>query len=1022
MNKKTMLHSTLSRFYPARPHRSPSPLLPVLAVILTCCSRISVAAAEDPKSFNIERQNLAAALSQFASQSDRQILFSTQVVATKRSNSIKGELEPETALRQLLKGTGLTYRVNSDNTILVETPSSGAAADKPATGSIRLAAAGGSDSASPDQPSPSDHGNDAQAVDLSEVVVSGYRESLAEAHTRKRDATIAEDVIVAEDIAAFPDLNLAESLQRIPGVTIDRDSGEGRQITLRGLGPDFTRTQLNGMEVLGNTASGMDNRGGVSRTRSFDYSLFASELFDSVTVEKSYSVEQDEGGIGGTVDLSTAKPFDYPGFKGVLSAKEQTNSNASTATPRIVGLISDRWDNNFGVLGSVAYSINDSNEFGYRNWGWNQIKVSPANIGPGVSAADAAELEAGKIYAPEADTYSSWYDHRTRLGATLSMQYEPSDSLKFGLDSLFSRLTDRRSDYALAAAGVNSLTGNITGTQVLQSDVIQGNTLVAAQYTGVDMRSEFNTEADKTNFYQVGLHGSDKITDNLEVNGLVGYSKSDYELPYFDKVFLESKNQDFGFTDIPSTPVNNYGFSVTNPAEWNLMRLDTQANSIINEYKTAKFNVAYKLDGASTLKAGVEYKDFTNIGAQWNQKVFYDTPADTVIPGGLKQVVPYDTTIPYVVGDVNGTYNYIGQPRNIETPADLSPGSDYSISEKTSAAYLQYDLDTLLWEHQIRANAGLRYYYTKLDSSGTWAVGPGLQPIDVLHHYDGVLPAFNVAYFLQQDLVARFSANRDISRPALSDLAAAGTITTAPFGGTLSIGNPSLKPFTADEVESSIEYYDGKIGFFSASLFYKRMHAFISTETTVEPYAETGYPVSLLLPGQTGATPFNVSRPVNVNGAGIKGIELAAQRDFTFLPAPFDHLGAVVNITYADGHSPAIINGVPVDMPLLNLSRYSANLTLYYETRRWGARLSEAYRSSYLDSAGANGNVGEGYAPTSNLDFAAHYDLGDRLKLTLEGINLTNQHIIQFTDLSARRPEVNTSSGTTILWGLTASF
>ena len=188
---------------------------------------------------------------------------------------------------------------------------------------------------------------------VEEVVVTGFRGSLLSARELKRRAVGSEDVIVAEDIAAFPDLNLAESLQRIPGVTISRDSGEGRQITLRGLGPDFTRTQLNGMEVLGNTASGMDNRGGVSRTRSFDYSLFASELFDRVTVQKSFAAEQDEGGIGGTVQLSTAKPFDYPGFKAVVSAKAQTNSNADAhVTPRLVGLISNRWGD-FGALASV---------------------------------------------------------------------------------------------------------------------------------------------------------------------------------------------------------------------------------------------------------------------------------------------------------------------------------------------------------------------------------------------------------------------------------------------------------------------------------------------------------------------------------------------------------------------------------------------------------------------------------------------------------------------------------------------
>src|SRR6202012_4847154 len=147
----------------------------------------------------------------------------------------------------------------------------------------------------------------------------------------------------------------------------------------------------------------------------------------------------DEGGIGGTVQLETAKPFDFDGFKAVVSAKGQANPNVERVTPRVVGLISDR-TNEFGALVSVAYSENDSNEFGYRNWGWSQIKVSPGNIGPGVSAADAKMMESGTIYAPQADTYSTWYDHRTRLGVTSSLEYQPTTTLKFGVDGLFSRL------------------------------------------------------------------------------------------------------------------------------------------------------------------------------------------------------------------------------------------------------------------------------------------------------------------------------------------------------------------------------------------------------------------------------------------------------------------------------------------------------------------------------------------------------------------------------------------------------
>jgi TonB-dependent receptor len=890
-----------------------------------------------------------------------------------------------------------------------------------------LAAAGGAAFAEEPAaaPAPADAASTPNTVN--EVVVTSYRASLAHAQDYKRQAVGSEDVILAEDIAAFPDLNLAESLQRIPGVTISRDSGEGRQITLRGLGPDFTRTQLNGMEVLGNTASGMDNRGAVSRTRSFDYSLFASELFDKVTVLKSYSADLDEGGIGGTVQLETAKPFDFPGFKGVLSAKGQENSNTDSVTPRLVGLISNRWGP-FGALASIAYSTNDSNEYGYRNWGWGQIKVNPANIGPNVSAADAALMEGGTIYAPQAETYSSWYDHRTRLGATLSLQYKPFNGLEFGFDALYSRLSNARKNYALAAAGKNTLTGNISGTQVLQSDVIQGNSLVAATYTGVDMRSEYNTEYDSTDFGQVALHGAWKATDKLTVKGLVGYTKSDYELPFFDKVFLESKNQTFGFNDQPSMPVNSYGFNINDPSQWNLMRMDTQANSIVSDYANARLNADYKLNSISSLEAGVEYKRFGNHGAQYNNKVFYNTPSTATtdtprpIPASLKGAVPVDTQAPYTVGDVGGTYALIGQTRNIETTAFLSPGSNYAITEGDFSGYLQYNLDAHVLDWRVKANAGVRYYSTDLTSAGSVKSGATLAPVSIHHTYDGVLPAANLAVYVKPDLVVRLSANRDISRPALSDLAAAGTITTAPFGGTLTIGNPNLRPFTADEVEGSLEWYEGRVGYFSAGLFYKKLNSFISSETTVEPYSATGYPLSFLLPGQTGSISYNVTHPVNVNGADIKGVELAAQRDFDFLPAPFNHLGVVANGTYADGTSPAIINGTTVTLPLFNLSKYSANATLYYETDKWGVRISEAYRGKYLANAGANGNVGEGYMPTNNIDFAAHYNITPSLKATLEGINLTDEHIVEFTDLTAKRIEVNTSAGRTILWGLTYQF
>src|SRR5688572_3178649 len=201
-----------------------------------------------------------------------------------------------------------------------------------------------------------DEGTNAPGSDDEEIVVTGFRQSLTAALGAKRADTGITDVIKAEDIADFPDQNLAESLQRIPGVAIDRDAGEGRQITVRGLGSDFTRVRLNGLEALA-TTGGTDSSGGANRSRAFDFNIFASELFNRLTVRKTASAEVDEGSLGATVDLQTARPFDFDGF--VMSASGQIGYNdlAREWDPRGAFLVSLRSDDgHFGALFSAAYS------------------------------------------------------------------------------------------------------------------------------------------------------------------------------------------------------------------------------------------------------------------------------------------------------------------------------------------------------------------------------------------------------------------------------------------------------------------------------------------------------------------------------------------------------------------------------------------------------------------------------------------------------------------------------------------
>jgi iron complex outermembrane recepter protein len=958
--------------------------------------------------FSIPSGDLGTAISAFSATTGLQVVVSPSAVAGQQTQGVSGSLTAGEALDAILKGTGL--RASLSGKIVILRPTAGVrpiSARMPAPAEAQT----GIEQATADTPGgPAD------------IVVEGYRESLRLAQDFKRKAVGSEDDILASDIAAFPDLNLAESLQRVPGITITRDSGEGRQITLRGLGPDFTRTQLNGMEVLGNTASGMDNRGGVSRSRSFDFSLFASELFNRVSVQKSYSANQDEGGIAGTVGLFTAKPFDYPGAKFVISAKGQTNTNTSGVTPRVVALASDRWGD-FGALVSVAYSQIKNNEFGYRNWGWGQVTYKPANIGPGIDPKTAALLQSGTIYAPQAESPSSWFTDRRRLGITSALQYHPGDRFKFDVDLLYGRLWDFRDDYAIAAAGTNALTGSpIGGTQVIQSATIVGNTLEAASYTGVDQRSEHHIVKNHTDFYQAVANTSWQATDRLKFSALGGYEQSNFRQPVFDKVFLESQNHAFSFDNQPTIPVNSYGFDLTNPANWQLMRLDTQENAITSRYTNGKLDALYALNPTSHFEFGGEYKHFINSGHQYNNKVFHNPGnVDTTIPDDLKQVIGRDSLIPYIAGDIDGIYQLIGDPRDLG-PKFLMAGTDFRVDEKTWAGYAQYDLDTEILGMRLRANAGVRYYSTDLISSGHLATAGAFQPVSIRTNSHGWLPAANLALNIRRDLILRASVDRNVNRPALGDLAAAGTLTTRPNGGSASFGNPFLKPFKATSAEGSLEYYMDRSGFASVGVFYKSMDSFVTSSTKQIPYGQTGLPLSLLIQGEDANTIFDVSQPINGPGANIKGVEVAFQHDFTFLPGVLKHLGINANGTWFDGHQSIKINNVFVRVPLNNLSKWAANATLYYETDLWGARISDAYRSRYITSGGGGGNIGDGVRPTNNVDFQAHYNINPHLRVVVEGINITNEAIQQFTDLTADRTEVYTTSGRTFTFGVTAEF
>jgi len=347
--------------------------------------------------------------------------------------------------------------------------------------------------------------------DIESITITGFRSTLAKSKLYKRGAVGSQDSILAEDIGEFPDANLAESLQRIPGVSISRDSGEGRQISLRGLGPHFTRTRLNGMEALFTSDSGIDQRGGASRTRDFDFSVFASELFGRVDVLKSYQASLDEGGLAGTVDLYTAKPFDNAeeGLQGALSVKGIHNDRTKNTDPRFAALVSNTWGN-FGALVSVAYSEVDTIEEGYHVWSWRQANfgadnVAAASVDPAIAERLINATGSDRLFISRANNIASWANTRERTGITAAFQWQPSDRMSFDLDVLYGNLSNDRIENQISTAGTNAFTGDVTAKQLLVDAAVDGNDLVFAAFENIDLRTESKVSYGETTFHQVTL-------------------------------------------------------------------------------------------------------------------------------------------------------------------------------------------------------------------------------------------------------------------------------------------------------------------------------------------------------------------------------------------------------------------------------------------------------------------------------------------------------------------------------------
>lgn len=437
----------------------------------------------------------------------------------------------------------------------------------------------------------------AAAEPTNTVVVTGLRASLESALNKKREENSIVDVIKSEDMGKFPDTNLAESLQRVPGVVIDRDAGEGRNITVRGLGQDFTRVRINGIEGLA-TTGGTDSSGGANRSRGFDFNVFASELFSSLTVRKSSSADVDEGSLGATVDLQTMRPLDLKtGFNATAMVKGRYNDLSGKTDPRMAFLLSNTSaDRKFGVLVSGAFSKRNVYEEGFSTVRWDNgpssggwcapTGVTPANpanstattCGPAaqgvkrltgtpenIAAYNAAS--SADNFTPRLPRYGRLTHDQDRLGLTASMQWKPQRGTVIGLDMLYSKLdATRQEDFLEAISFSRSATqGGKPQTSVVSTAYAANGALLYGTYNGVDVRAESRYDELSTVFTQPTLTIEHELSDTVRLNARIGRATSKFRNPIQTTTTLDALNvngysMDFRGND--RAPVITYPFDV----------------------------------------------------------------------------------------------------------------------------------------------------------------------------------------------------------------------------------------------------------------------------------------------------------------------------------------------------------------------------------------------------------------------------------------------------------------------------
>jgi TonB-dependent receptor len=907
--------------------------------------------------------------------------------------------------------------------------------------------------AMPAQAQDADSLDDAEVEEIEEVIVRGFRGSLNASLTRKREATRQVDAITAEDIADFPDLNLAEALQRIPGVAISRQQGEGRQITVRGLGGRFTQTRINGMETRAAVAG--------NRSRAFDFNMFASELFNSIVVHKTAAAELEDGSLGAVIDLNSARAFNYDeGHTFLLGGEFQYNDASEDTDPRITALYAYHGDT-FGATASVAYSesttlLNTGNTVRWQKSNFNSVEGTQC-LDVNGDPLDPYPPECAQIsdaFHARIPRYGEELSTRERLGITLGLQFRPTDRTEISIDGLYSAFDMERDFRTIEVL----FRGNAGGMDVT-SFTMQNNpdrfgsgnsTITSMEVDNAWVRSEWFNQNTENTFSQLSASFSHEFSDRFWINGLIGTSNSEGDgvnettLMYDDRDYNGYLyNYSSGSDAYPVLAFN--GPDVTDGTNFQLTEVRDRPSNVESSFDNVSLDLHFEFSEALVLSGGIDYKktEFDTESARRDGTVcglglytcgsIGDGSDDFGVPGtaALTELFKYTgrtgsgSTTTWAVPSLKGWTDALGV---YDLPAVVRQGDVRGVEEENLGFWAQLSGELPAGNMRFLYDVGVRHVETDQTSSG---FNSGVFVTVDRDPYTDTLPSINGALWVSDTVVIRGAYAETLSRPALGNLSPGGSVDS--FNFAVNFQNPMLDPTRSDNLDFSVEWYFADESVLAFAYFTKDIESFPIRDSRTGTFASTGLPLSVIAPtspasqnpeGTCGLPEgcWEISELQNGPGADLDGYEISFQAPFSALfgtdNAFFSNLGFIGNYTYVDSEVDYDFSGNTITERLLGLSNDSYNATLYWENEVFGARVSWASRSDYLQSGpNRSGNLWQFADGTTYVDFAASYQVNDNLELTFQATNLTDESSEFFVDVDANRRLEEYTTGTNYLFG-----